>query len=304
MPLADVSQHPLALCPVRPGHFAFGVRSARLATAAMGLGGMFVLQTSSANLFAMREQIVQGLACREPALFSVYAAPSPTASGLPPYLLAAAAMQSRAFPAFCYDAAAGHNWATRFSLANYPQPGDDWSTEDLRYADAALQRAQDRHHTGELLVAGHRFGAGPRGLATDVDDVCAVGFHAQRGSDSGRRIAEVVGVAEGIRGDVEDSHHQATSTQKEPSLAGKRNRVGVARGKFTIHKEAIYKGNPLFIVPCKLSIAYSCGSGLFSDGTIGARSFTRARGSSSSTAARAATGGSSSSGRPAASRLT
>ena len=125
------------------GHFAFGVRSARLATAAMGLGGMFVLQSTSANLFAMREQIVQGLACREPALFSVYAAPSPTASGLPPYLLAAAAMQSRAFPAFCYDAAAGHNWATRFSLANNPQPGADWSTEDLRYADLSLQQISE-----------------------------------------------------------------------------------------------------------------------------------------------------------------
>ena len=32
------------------GRFAFGVRSARLATAAMGLGGMFVLQSASANL--------------------------------------------------------------------------------------------------------------------------------------------------------------------------------------------------------------------------------------------------------------
>ena len=125
------------------GHFAFGVRSARLATAAMGLGGMFVLQSTSANLFAMREQINQGLACREPALFSVYAAPAPTASGLPPYLLAAAAMQSRAFPAFCYDAAAGHNWATRFSLANNPQPGADWSTEDLRYADLTLQQVSE-----------------------------------------------------------------------------------------------------------------------------------------------------------------
>ena len=36
------------------GHFAFGVRSARLATTAMGLGGMFVLQSPSANLFALR----------------------------------------------------------------------------------------------------------------------------------------------------------------------------------------------------------------------------------------------------------
>ncbi len=38
------------------GHFAFGVRSARLATTAMGLGGMFVLQATSADLYAMRER--------------------------------------------------------------------------------------------------------------------------------------------------------------------------------------------------------------------------------------------------------
>jgi hypothetical protein len=55
------------------GHFAFGVRSARLATAAMGLGGMFVLQSTSSNLYALRAQVERGLACRGPALFSVFA---------------------------------------------------------------------------------------------------------------------------------------------------------------------------------------------------------------------------------------
>ena len=111
------------------GHFAFGVRSARLATAAMGLGGMFVLQSPSANLFALRAQIGRGLACRGPALFSVFAGSAPLGQPLPPYLSAAAAMQSRAFPAFSYDAAAGGNWAARFSLENNPQPDDDWSVE-------------------------------------------------------------------------------------------------------------------------------------------------------------------------------
>ena len=111
------------------GRFAFGVRSARLATAAMGLGGMFVLQSPSANLYALRAQIGRGLACRGPALFSVFAGSPRSASHLPPYLSAAAAMQSRAFPAFSYDAAAGGNWAARFSLENNPQPDDDWSVE-------------------------------------------------------------------------------------------------------------------------------------------------------------------------------
>ena len=124
--------------------FAFGVRSARLATTAMGLGGMFVLQSTSSNLYAMREQIGCGLATSGPALFSVFAGSEPSATALPLYLSAAAAMQSRAFPAFCYDAAAGNNWATRFSLANNPQPEADWPVETLDYVDAAMQRASAR----------------------------------------------------------------------------------------------------------------------------------------------------------------
>ncbi len=126
------------------GRFAFGVRSARLATAAMGLGGMFVLQTTSANLFALRAKVGRGLACSGPALFSVYAGEALPAPRLPPYLTAAAAMQSRAFPAFSYDAEAGSNWAERFSLENNPQPEDDWPVETLEYFDTALQRASER----------------------------------------------------------------------------------------------------------------------------------------------------------------
>jgi ferredoxin len=122
------------------GRFAFGVRSARLATAAMGLGGMFVLQSAASNLYALRGRIAHGMACREPALFSIFAAGS---QGMPPYLSAAAAMQSRAFPAFSYDAAAGANWAARFSLENNPLPDQDWSVETLDYSDTALQRAAE-----------------------------------------------------------------------------------------------------------------------------------------------------------------
>ena len=123
------------------GHYAFGVRSARLATTAMGLGGMFAMQASSSNLYALRARVMRGLTCRGPALLSVYCSSEDASANLPPYLVAAAAMQSRAFPAFSYDAGAGANWAERFSLDNNPQPDDDWPLERLDYADAALQRA-------------------------------------------------------------------------------------------------------------------------------------------------------------------
>ncbi len=126
------------------GHFAFGVRSARLATTAMGLGGMFVVQAASSSLYRLRNRIEDGLGCRGPALISVFAG-SPAAAGeLPRYLTAAAAMDSRAFPAFVYDAAAGENWATRFSLDHNRDADADWTAETLEYADGALQRASER----------------------------------------------------------------------------------------------------------------------------------------------------------------
>ncbi|GMV60067.1 MAG: hypothetical protein AMXMBFR72_31600 [Betaproteobacteria bacterium] len=126
------------------GRFAFGVRSARLATTAMGLGGMFVLQSPSSNLYALRERLQRGLTCRGPALFAVFAGVPASASTLPAYLSAAAAMEARAFPAFTYDAAAGGNWAARFSLENNRDRDADWTVESFEFADDALQRVNER----------------------------------------------------------------------------------------------------------------------------------------------------------------
>ena len=54
--------------------------------------------------------------------------------------MSAAAMESRAFPAFTYDPYAGDNQAARFNLEDNPQPEADWPVGPLEYADAALQR--------------------------------------------------------------------------------------------------------------------------------------------------------------------
>jgi ferredoxin len=125
------------------GHFAFGIRSARLATTAMGLGGMFVLQAASSSLFRLRARIAQGMGSRGPALFSVFASAPTAAPDLPRYLTAAAAMESRAFPAFVYDAAAGGNWALRFSLDLNRNPDANWPVEPFEYADEAMQRVRE-----------------------------------------------------------------------------------------------------------------------------------------------------------------
>ena len=144
MPVKVVVQHTdlLEEAAIGQGHFAFGIRSARLATTAMGLGGMFVMQSAVSNLYALRERVRRGMSCRGPALFSLFTGSPAGASVLPPYLSAAAAMKSRAFPAFTYDANAGTNWATRFSFENNRNPDEDWPVEEFEYADEDLQRVQ------------------------------------------------------------------------------------------------------------------------------------------------------------------
>ena len=108
------------------------------------LGGVFVLQSTELEPLRIA-RAASGAAWHAagPALFSVFSGSPQAASELPPYLSAAAAMKSRAFPAFTYDANAGSNWATRFSLENNPQPADDWPVEELEFADEDLQRVRE-----------------------------------------------------------------------------------------------------------------------------------------------------------------
>ncbi len=126
--------------PVATGHFAYGVRSVRLANTATGLGGVFVVQTASSNLVALVERLAKAFDHRGAALFSVYAGGGASVHELPPYLAAAAAMESRAFPAFTYDPHAGDHQAARFSLEDNPQPEADWPVAPLDFADENLQR--------------------------------------------------------------------------------------------------------------------------------------------------------------------
>jgi ferredoxin len=123
------------------GQFAFGMRGTQLASAALSLDDVFVLQTAASNLLQLLERVDRGLRYSGPALFSVYAAPE--GGALPVYLQAATAMQSRAFPAFSYDPGAGTDLAARFSLENNAQPELDWPVERLDYADQDLQAVSE-----------------------------------------------------------------------------------------------------------------------------------------------------------------
>jgi ferredoxin len=122
------------------GGLTAGTRSRQIANMAIGLNEVYVLQSASSNLYQFRERMLRGLSYRGPALFSVFSGANDQASDLPPYLMAAAAMESRAFPAFTYDPSAGANWASRFYLEANSQVDLDWPIQGFAYEDEAHQR--------------------------------------------------------------------------------------------------------------------------------------------------------------------
>lgn len=134
----------------RDGHFALGMRAKQLASMAIGLNDVYVLQSSSSNLFQFRERILKGMSYPGPALFSVYSGAAEGSGSLPPYLVAAAAMEARAFPAYSYDPSAGPNWASRFHLEANSQVEADWPVQAFSYEDENHQRV--RMETGFTFV--------------------------------------------------------------------------------------------------------------------------------------------------------
>jgi hypothetical protein len=125
----------LDLAPVGAG---LGLRSRQLVSAATSLASVFVLQSASSHLYRLRDRILRGLAYPGAAVFAVFAGAAD--ASLPRYLSAAAATESRAFPAFVYDPSGGADWASRFHILDNPQPDTDWPTHELAYEDADRQR--------------------------------------------------------------------------------------------------------------------------------------------------------------------
>jgi len=129
--------------PVGDGALLFGLRGKHFVSTAISLGTTHVLQSTSSNLFQFRNQIFAAMAYAGPALISVFSGAVADATGFPPYLTAAAAMEARAFPALSYDPAAGPDWASRLSLQGNPQPDRDWPVHCLAYEGEAHQRKRE-----------------------------------------------------------------------------------------------------------------------------------------------------------------
>jgi len=124
------------------GRFALDLRARQVAQMAMALGDVFVLQAPASHLQPVAPALINGLRCGGPAVFSVFSG-GDGASDLAPYLIAAAALESRAFPIVVFDPAAGESCAARLSLAGNPQSDLDWPIQTLAYADERFQEIRE-----------------------------------------------------------------------------------------------------------------------------------------------------------------
>jgi hypothetical protein len=163
LPLKILLQTDDILAPLTdaPARASFGLSGRTLTSAAIALGETFVLQSSASNLPCLREKVLAGLGCPGPALFSVFSGASGHAADISPYLVGAAAMESRVFPAFVHDPLAGADWAARFSLAGNPQPEQDFPVHAVGYEDADHQRVAETiaFTAADFLACDRRYAA-------------------------------------------------------------------------------------------------------------------------------------------------
>jgi ferredoxin len=108
----------------------------RLAGLARSMDQTFVFQGSASDPSMLQDEFERGLKYAGPAVFSVYTGLISDQSCLPAYLDCAAALESRAVPAYRCDPGAGNTQAERMHLLINPNPEDNWSSEAFEYDDA------------------------------------------------------------------------------------------------------------------------------------------------------------------------
>jgi len=85
------------------------------------------------------------------------------------------------------------------------------------------------------LVLAKRLGARARGLAADVQQVCAVGRHLHAGLDRPLRIHQQSAVGERIGCHIEDAHDERALAERERPAVRQRERKAAAG----IHEETL-----------------------------------------------------------------
>jgi hypothetical protein len=179
--------------PLGEGHFGLGARNRHLLHTAIGQSDVYVLQSAGSQLYQVRRAIAAGLSRPGAAYFSVFTGASPHRGDLPPYLVAAAAVESRAFPAIVYDPSGGPGQAARASLAANPQPANDWPSHRVQWEDAAHQRtSMDVPFTlADFVATDRRHARHFASLSVDASgDACAV--HDALDLDPGAQTAPAI----------------------------------------------------------------------------------------------------------------
>jgi len=99
----------------------------------------YVAQLSQANTTHMLESFIDGINSRRPALFNVYAVCPPEHGVGDDTAVSQSkiALESRAFPLFCFNPDAGVTFSECVSLEGNPALDADWPTYDLAYVDEA-----------------------------------------------------------------------------------------------------------------------------------------------------------------------
>lgn len=156
--IAAIDEIP-AINLLEPDGLSPAPRPHKLAEMALAQSNVFVLQASLSQAGWLAEQVKRGFRHAGPAVFSIFTGSTGGGSSLPPYLQAAACLESRLFPAMVFDPAAGENWAAWFDLSGNPQVEWDWPVETVD--DAAFL---DEHEAlpvaltpADVLATDHRY---------------------------------------------------------------------------------------------------------------------------------------------------
>ncbi|MFI5201329.1 MAG: hypothetical protein ACHQNE_02970 [Candidatus Kapaibacterium sp.] len=125
-------------------HLALASRSRQMLDTAIGLTDVFVLQSSASELFRLRDALLRGMSYNGPAFFSIFSGSTGHNGDVPAYLVAAAAVESRAFPTIVYDPSAGSDWATRLQLDHNPDAENPWPIHTFEYENEAHETRSEQ----------------------------------------------------------------------------------------------------------------------------------------------------------------
>ncbi|MGD8413935.1 MAG: ferredoxin, partial [Candidatus Latescibacterota bacterium] len=133
--------------------------TSQIASMVSAMGNVYVSQMTASRPSSIQASMMDGLVYNGPALFSVYCPDSSGEQPLGTYLLAAAAEEARAFPAFTYNPGLGETLADRVNVLQNPQNNRIWPVDKFDYqTETEEQRQLELAFTpADFLLADPRF---------------------------------------------------------------------------------------------------------------------------------------------------